>query len=98
MNNTARRALRATAALTGLATSFGLSGTALAATPTDGGTALAQLPSNTAPSDTGASLTAPTSGRSSELHSFQMPSMQPSRHHNHDGDDDGVSDRHSVER
>jgi hypothetical protein len=83
MNKTARRALQASAALTGLATAVGLTGgTALAAgQPT-------ALPSHSAPSDAGTSLNAPTSSPSQDLHSFSMPTMKTDRSDRSDSSDD----------
>jgi hypothetical protein len=86
MNKTTQRALRATAALAGLATALGMTGTALAATPA--GENLAQTPSHPIPGDAGAAtpgMSAPTS--TPQLHSFTLPRSAPTKHsHSHSND------------
>ena len=89
MNKTAQRALRATAAFAGLATAFGTTGTALAASP-----AGEHLAEHTAPAEAGAAtagMSAPTAAPSvNDMHSFALPSSAPARHgHSHDQDGGG---------
>lgn len=95
MNKTAQRALRATAAFAGLATTFGFTGTALAATPA--GEHLQQAPGHTALSDAGAAtagMSAPTAAPSADdMHSFALP-RSVKADHDSDGDSDGGGPEH----
>ncbi|WP_028934864.1 hypothetical protein [Pseudonocardia spinosispora] len=89
MKQTARRAMQATAALAGMATAFGIPGTALAATPGHAGLAQEQAP--------GAALNSPSAAPSAnELHSFQLPSHGvPVKRDSTDAEDQSSSDEYS---
>lgn len=89
MKQTARRAMQATAALAGMATAFGIPGTALAATPNHAGLAQQQAP--------GAALNSPSAAPSaSEPHSFQLPSHGvPVKRDSTDAEEQSSSDEYS---
>jgi hypothetical protein len=97
MNSTARRAMRATAAFAGLATAFGMTGTALAA---PAGTAPSHAPAESALSDGMATPVSPASSQD-ELHTFSVPSSIRASHrdpHSHDEDNKADNEGDSPEK